>query len=102
MIEGLGYDDTYLMNSFQDMQNMFLQFGKLIFSMSQYYKLVRISATWRQMEKCYFFFDLHVNLLIVGTQDAELKILHIVYGQASKQTRKLQVPQRSLGFIIGL
>ena len=48
-------------------------------------------------------FDLHVNfLIVVGTQDAELKILHIVYGQASKQTRKLQVPQRSLGFIIGL
>ena len=54
------------------------------------------------MQKCYAFIYLYVNLLIVGTQDAELKILHIVYGQASKQTRKLQVPQRSLGFIIGL
>lgn len=41
------------------------------------------------------------HLLHTGTQDAELKILHIVYGQASKQTRKLQVPQRALGFIIG-
>ncbi|XP_067938958.1 tudor and KH domain-containing protein-like [Watersipora subatra] len=36
-----------------------------------------------------------------GTQDAELKILHIVYGQKTKETFTMEVPKGCLGYIIG-